>query len=400
MKSIYEFLWAMVVLVVAASSASGDGCYFELVGESQTTHLAQTRQEVLMAVQNGNAEARIITYVLRSHYTGDPSTFAWIIPLPVIPTDIVAHDDARLFEALQTETAPRFIIETSGGGGGDWNWGCAYGGMAGSQELDSGALVEVESSGQAGIYEYVVLSSSGSAALLDWLNDNRFAVPASADEVLQTYIDQEMHFLALRILEPETISGQDQREIPPIQFACQIARPWYPMVISQISAATETEVVIYLMAETRMQATNATEGIIDGHALYYDPASESLTNYEALFTQTLAELESPAMIVEYAQNPWLYSILGAWPQAPADLPSDICLTRLRTVLKPDEMDRDFVFDASSSSDWVYSVFYIWVSQTEVQAGMALPPVGILLCYGLVQWLRRRRTQRMRSATGG
>ncbi len=395
MKSMHGWLCAMVVLAVATSSASGDGCFFEWVGESQATSLAQTRQEVLMAVHDTETTERVITYVLRSFYTGDPSTFAWVIPLPVIPTDIVAHEDTKLFEALHAETAPRFIIETSGGGG-DWYWGCACGGMAGSQELDSGALVEVEAGGQAGIFEYVVLSSSGGDALLDWLNDNGFAVPTSANEVLQGYIDQEMHFLALRILDPEAVNSQNPREIPPIQFTCGIDRPWYPMVISQISATAETEVLIYLLAATRMQATNATEGTIDGNAIDYDPTAESLTNYETLFMQTLDQLESPAMIVEYAQNVAIDWIGAAWPQAPANLPARAWLTRLRTVLKPDQMDRDFSFDVSSSSNWVYAVFYIWVSPTELQASLAGPPLGILLCFGLVQWLRRRRTKPTRS----
>ena len=51
--------------------------------------------------------------------------------------------------------------------------------------------VEVEARGQAGIFEWAALTSTGSNALLTWLNANGFRVSAEADG-----IDRALHILA------------------------------------------------------------------------------------------------------------------------------------------------------------------------------------------------------------
>ena len=206
----------LFVILVDVRSAPADGVYFLVTGEGQTVDLAQTRQEVLLASYRSAGEVDHVTYVLRASYSGSPSEFAWVIPAPATPTDVVAHETSALFDALDTFTRPTFTVYEFEGGGG---CGCSAPALTGQQ----GEVVVVEATGQAGIFEWAALTSTGSTALLTWLNANNYSVPASADTVVDGYIQQGMHFLALRINQPSQVqqSSDDQIEIPPIQYTCQ-----------------------------------------------------------------------------------------------------------------------------------------------------------------------------------
>jgi hypothetical protein len=80
----------LVVMFSDSMPVLGDGGFFFF---QETTQLAQTRQKVLLAihVDPNEAEDRV-TYVIGSDYTGEPSEFAWVIPVPAVSTDAVAYD--------------------------------------------------------------------------------------------------------------------------------------------------------------------------------------------------------------------------------------------------------------------------------------------------------------------
>jgi hypothetical protein len=337
-----------------------------------------------------------VTYVLRTYYRGDPSAFAWVVPVPTAPTSVVAHEDARLFTKLADLTNPRFSIveapKTSGG------CGCAASGVG--VDVGQGGQVEVEASGTAGIFDWAVLSSSGSDALLQWLDAHDFEVPDEAAGILDAYIRQDLHFLAVRVNAPEQLAtdAAGAISIPPIQFTCPGSRWFYPMVISRLSAADPTEVLVYLLGNHRMEAANLPNGEIDRSALVYDPESESLTNYEALFTDALAQLGGAALITEYASQDYgLVSggLRSEWPDAPAGTEYLNYLTRLRTVLPRSQMDQDFEFQAAATDASVYSNFTITVDETAA-AGLLGQFAVVAAGYGIFcRFVKRRAQQRRR-----
>jgi len=121
------------------------------VASSVAASLAQTRQEVALAVHPVEAaptaagsNATAVTYVLYTHFRGEPTALAWVIPVPGTPTNIVAHNDARLFNRLAEMTSPRFSIRTPP----PPSTGCGCAAPAGLQEQEGG-LVEVEARGTA-----------------------------------------------------------------------------------------------------------------------------------------------------------------------------------------------------------------------------------------------------------
>lgn len=379
-------LWAV------SGAVLGDGGFFFMEGE--TADLAQTRQEVLVAFYDDVAAAiPHVTYVLQTRYAGVPEELAWVIPVPATPTDVAAHANGELFDQLSEATKPRFMLV----GPSDHGLipGCACAGMAGlAGDVQEKGLVEVEARGQAGIFEWAALTSTGANALLDWLNDNGFALPATAADVLGDYIQQEMHFLALRVDEPNDLNTSDgEIAVPPIQFTCQSARRFYPMAISQISAAAETEVLIYVLAQHRAQAANVANALIDPNTVAYDPTSSSSTNYESLFTQTISDLGGTALITEYV-GPAQYQIdTTIWPEAPAAVLDLAYLTRLRTLIAREQMDLDFEFQDASRDDLVSNWFWVDLPSYANAAVVAGQPLAALLLPGLWRTVISRRARR-------
>jgi len=370
MKQVQFLACLMLAFLGAVSSVFGDGAYFLRVQELGTAvDLAQSRQEVVLAIhQNGQGNLQV-TYVFRSRYTGNPEEFAWILPLPATPTDVVAHEDSKLFDFLDELTTPRFSVWTPPTG----NFSCGCSGDTGPLPGQRG-LINVEAQGEAGIFQWTALTSTGGEALLTWLNDNGFAVPESATGLLDQYIAQDMHFLALRVRKPElsNLGTAAEREIPPIQVTCETTTWMYPMAISQISAANETDVLVYLFADDRMEAANVPNGEVDPEQLIPDASSPSGTNYESLFTQRIRGLGSPALITEYAQDLYGWNQYDVdWPDAPAGISREhIYLTRMRTVIAPAEMTLDFEFQTSQPPGDVSPQFLI-----EESAGAELARVA-------------------------
>ena len=95
----------LFVFFATAAPAFGDGGLFYEVGEA--AELAQTQQEVLMAIYSDAADGTAkVTYVLRTRYAGTPGDLAWVIPLPAIPTNVADHKTSKLIEELNELTAP------------------------------------------------------------------------------------------------------------------------------------------------------------------------------------------------------------------------------------------------------------------------------------------------------
>jgi hypothetical protein len=235
---------------------------------------------------------------------------------------------------------------------------------------------------------------------VDWLNENGFAVPTDAAEVLDGYIARDMHFLALRISEPDEIALDEEGgiAIPPIQFTCETSDLFYPMAISQISAAEETEVLVYALADGRIQGANVPNGIIGRDELSYDPESPSNTNYESVFAQRIAELGAGALITEYASDRSTSLVQWAWPDVPPGALDLTFLTRMRTVMSPEEMNLDFEFENAPSDDEVYPDFWIYGGSDMSLASVVGQPLAVLLLLGVFRvagracwsaWGRRR-----------
>ncbi|MEW6253044.1 MAG: DUF2330 domain-containing protein [Planctomycetota bacterium] len=380
------------LLCASPSAAYADGCLITSISERHTANLAQSRQEVMMVLEGGTAAAGAeaapkVTYILGSQYTGDAADLVWVIPTPATPENVSAHLDDRLFRALAEVTAPSFYIP--GPARYQSPCGCASAGDASALTT----VVEVEASGRAGAFDWTALTSGGGAALVDWLSEHGYGVPPEAAPVLQPYIDQGWHFLALRIQRPLAVLAVAARKaIPPIQFTCETNRRVYPLAISRISAAGATELLVYIVADHRAQAGNAPNATIAEGELALDSANPSGTTYEDVFAARIAALGGPAAITEWSAlvEDWTFS---RWSGTGIDALQRMTgrrLTRLRTVLGSAQMDRDLEFVDAPADAPVAGQFYVGDAPYGAAAfggpGLVVGMVGMVI----FQMKRRRR----------
>jgi len=136
--------------------------------------------------------------VIQASYEGDVSEFAWIIPVPSYPE--LDKANSKIFEELHYLTNPKVIESIS-----ILDFFFSPGKYAKG--------VSVHEQGSVGIYDYSILSSEDSNALINWLNNNSYFIPEEANSVINYYIDKNWYFVALKYNRDNNPAMQILKEI-------------------------------------------------------------------------------------------------------------------------------------------------------------------------------------------
>jgi hypothetical protein len=341
-----------VATLAICGSAAADGCFIpELVkvGESQSL-VASPKQEAILAT-----DGKMVQVVLRTHFRAGPEQLAWVVPVPQRPTDIGAGDDAA-FGKLDAVTAPQFFKEYSSFP--EFHIGCGVGAASPGTRSTAPLAVRVEETGRAGIFDYTVLAADDSGALVKWLNDNQYQVPANSAEVFKHYTKDHWHWLAMKV---RAEAGDKKTLAPhPITYRYASDRLIYPLVISQLSADKENEIVLYVAGACRYRCANWDNMDINEIAvepgehgehgprnIHEKPSSPSGTNYEDVFREK-AKASGHLFVTEFAK-PWeIFGQRGAGRRIDDVIDAALLdnlsgrqtVTRLRAFLPAQGMDRD------------------------------------------------------------
>jgi len=344
--------WAALA---AARAACADGVMLPVtveVGRS-TKAVASPRQEAVLAT-----DGRTVQVVLRTHFRSGPKELAWIVPVPARP-ERVEKADGGLFRRLEELTAPRFLV-TTGGTGPPFACGC--GAAGGEAPHVAGRSVVVESSGTAGIFEYVVLSATKADDLTAWLNEHRYLVPVGAERVFARYVADRWHWLAMRVRPG---AGEAGTLAPhPVRYTYRDSRLIYPLEISRLSADLTNEIVLYVVAGGRRACGNWHNAVVDPSRVARDPASASGTNYERLLGGLCEARRGRVFVTELARTGRVFGheddsrqINGVLDAALLKaLGSDQTLTRLRAIMTPRAMDRDVALLPAATWEPVSNTF--------------------------------------------
>ncbi len=344
----------VIALLVWCSGVLADGGFFQQAAAGPVGEAYTTQQHAIVAF-DGETE----TLVLRTAYAGEGQPFVWVIPTPALLTqeDVSTVTDT-VFEVLDEGTAPQQWFEIGGGGGG-----CSCGGDSGASGV--GDAVAVFDHFAVDNYEITVLSSTESAALIQWLNDNGYAVPQDAEGVLTSYVDEGWYFAAVRVnpTGPHQVGGRGEFEepissdVPPpdsalaplcLRFAAD--RPVYPLRISASSTPAPAEILLYVVAHHRFEPQQFPWAQVSPTPA---PSPSSFRQHYALeFRAQLEQLGQPGFLIEFAGSPsgldTVASILqlGAGPWF---------VTRLRTIMASADMQTKDVYLQQSPSDNAFSV---------------------------------------------
>jgi len=245
-------------------------------------------------------------------YTGNPSEFAWVLPVRSGASIELAQD--AWLAALEASTQTVIVgptpncggaapteYENGGGGGCGAGFGSsstsAFGAGAGLAEdagLEGTPQVQVVSQQVVGPYEAVTVRASQGEALGTWLNTNGFDVPAALQPTIDSFTMAGFDFIALK-LRP----GVGVQAMQPVRVVTQGADPSLPLRMVAAGVGANVTIELFVLSEGRYHPQNFPDAAIDFSKLAWDPLLDEST-YTTLMQQALAANGGTGWLTEFA----------------------------------------------------------------------------------------------------
>ncbi len=209
-----------------------------------------------------------VTAVVQIQYQGSSEEFAWVLPVPGIPTVDVSSDLA--FSRLQQASNPQYNFTTvvegrckrvrdrgdSSSASGSADFGT--GGSGGS----GGGGVNILASGTVGPYDYVVIEPDAEFArvgdvVVAWLTSEGYDVvppggdPNDISTLLGSYMEHGMNLIAFRLTK-----GNDIGTIRPIRITYESDQPMIPIRPTAVAANDDMGVMVWVLGESRAVPIN------------------------------------------------------------------------------------------------------------------------------------------------
>lgn len=311
-------------------------------------------------------QTTVLTVIM--DYEGPATDFGILLPIPeVVTADQVGSIDRKLVEWVADFTTPRQIAYTCDDvfartelapSGCQLGFGCAASAdnsMGFGGDADTGLSdVNVEAQFTEYGYDFAVLSATEADGLQAWLDGNGYAIPAGGEDILQSYIDAGVYFLAVKV--NLDVVEQVDGWLPPIQLRYASPSLSLPIRIGTISSAGAQEVVVYTLtpvAEGEVSITNFPELPVEQECMWGG------SDFAEFYTSTIEEAHAEAGAGWVREYSWdLIPVVGtgyhcdpctAEPVAPTSdgtfadfgLPSESAhVTRLRMRYTADEATQD------------------------------------------------------------
>lgn len=210
MRRIAAIFASAVVVVSAPRAAEACGGYFPPPPKSTEAISVATDHRIVVAVAD-----TMVTVWDQVEFAGDPSAFAWVMPIKGRVAVGVGSDD--FLQQLDDKTtlqvkAPLRYCPTPGGCGGG---GCAASADSASGPDDAGGDTGVVELGRSivGDYLQVQIRSKDEAAILGWLSAQSFQVSPSLKPVFAKYVKEGYDFLAVRLDRPKASGVRSMKPI-------------------------------------------------------------------------------------------------------------------------------------------------------------------------------------------
>lgn len=293
-------------------------------------------------------------------YAGAPEDFVWVLPVSA-GVEVELADNA-FFEALAQGTqinmtaplppTPCFCSRSGGFGCGSSD--SASRGSGPPFFGSDGGAVAVFHEGSIGPYETATVMSDDAMALVDWLQERGYGVPDSILPTIAHYSELGLAFAVLR-LRPD--AGVQQMQ--PVRITVPGLAPTFPLRMVSAGATDELSLELYVFAEGRTQTMNMPTVEVDRAQITFDWATTTF-DYDAHFDAAIREVGGRAWVAEYS-GPLPFNVPsytsfdpdGTMHSAEADLAivrrglrSALNLTKLRTRMPPNLLDRDLVLGAA------------------------------------------------------
>jgi Uncharacterized protein conserved in bacteria (DUF2330) len=369
-----------MMISLATSTALACGGFF---CNNLPDPVVQTAERLLFEVE---PTGDVTTWV-EIQYEGDPSDFAWLLPVagPVDPVEGIGTAPPGLFDALELATAPQFVQPASAT---DIAYGSACSGPCTNlNHLSDGVVftvpdtsgVEVVGEAVVGPYAIEILTATEGDNLVNWLLLNGYAFPQTAQEPLDHYIALGLQFVAVKLL-PDVREGP----IDTLVVSCAAGTPTIPLLLTAIASAPSLEITAYVLDDVRYAPENQDVLAFDHGAVERLP--DGSTNYDLLLEQAVVDAGGQAWITELAAP---IDALPLSEEVAAALSDGTYLTRLHSFVRPEDMTLDPSFAPAPGQPDVSNVHVLGAPTATVSASFGSG--AVLLALGVL--VRRRGTLR-------
>ncbi len=285
----------------------------------------------------------LVTMHIEVRYEGEPTEFAWLLPLPELPQDAqgqplpleraVTVSSTKLFDALDSATRPQFNLNSqfdSNDECSDFQFGgCAD--QAGSvRGGDFGAPpqaaprpgVDVVEAARVGPYDAQLLEAKSSDALFDWLNANGYYQDPASKQLLGHYIGLGYVFLGIRLQ-----SGKSTGDLRPIALTFGEQAPCVPLRLTGIAATPDMPITVFVAGDGRAVPKNFIHAVVNPMALdwpnvanYFDVIKDAVdtasgrawvTESSGVVPLDQGTVVSPAVLLDIRQAETLHTLASA-----------------------------------------------------------------------------------------
>jgi hypothetical protein len=296
MRSLFFLLPAAVALSVVAfeGDASACGGCFHNPGESVTV---VTDHRMILSIGKDRS-----TLYDQIRYSGEPSSFAWV--LPIAGTVEIGLSADVVFSALDSQTQTSIMPPPINCPPRPDECNTATGFADASSAADGGAFggVSVLKQEVVGPYETVQLASDDPSALANWLSANGFAVPADVQPVIDQYVTEKFNFLALKL-----IPGKGVNDMRPVRVTTTGASAVLPLRMVAAGTGPVVGISLWVIGEGRYEPQNFQSFVIDADELLWD-WTQNRSNYTELRAQKTTAGNGRVWEIENSTSPFRQTI--------------------------------------------------------------------------------------------
>ena len=200
-------------------------------------------------------------------YTGNPKTFAWVLPISGtaeigLSADIVFSTLGSMTEnvviapPMNCPAPPTGSCDTQRGGFGGAEDNASTSAGSPSPSFDASAApvpppVTVTKEETVGPYETVQLHSTDPMALNDWLTTHGFTIPADVKPIIAKYVGEHFDFLAMKL-----VPGQGVQSMRPVRVTTAGAAPVLPLRMVAAGTGATVGITLWVIGEGRYEPQN------------------------------------------------------------------------------------------------------------------------------------------------
>lgn len=372
---------AAVVLARTQDAAACGGCFHEPPNPMQ-------QQMVTVVTDHRMAfsvSPKATTLYDQIHYMGDPSAFAWVLPIAgtvdvglsadVLFGTLDALTETTLVSPAPKQCPPAPFCGNGFGGGRSSGGGCSFGSSSKAPEFDNAGAgaadasagfedaalgadtgsVEVTKREVVGPYDTVQLKASDPQALQNWLTTNGFVIPKDVESIIAAYQSEGFGFLAMKLLP-----GQNVLSMRPVRVTTMGAGLTLPLRMVSAGTGATVGITLWIVAEGRYEPQNFLTFRVNDNDLVWDWSSKSSNyttlraNLNASFMGTAWEIESSMDISRSAIENYIFSGGRGFGMAPASDDYDSVIDPMtKKVIKTADQVRQEDIDALLSGMQTY-----------------------------------------------